>query len=113
MKKASSAQTAGAFALGERWPALGDGFLDRVRVAVSSRALLGITKHMSGKLKGAARSEEPAVEHGQRESAGFGQLEACASESAKPRGLDLLLACSGVEERLGLVGEQGVGFRSG
>lgn len=74
--------------------------------------LLSVTKHVSGKLERAARSEEAAVEHGQGESAGFGQLEARASECVEPLGLDLLLACSGVEECLGLVNEQRLGFRS-
>ena len=70
---------------------LGDGFLGRVHVAFFSRALLGVTTHVSGKFQCAARSEEAAVEHGQGECAGFGQLEACASERSEPRGLDLLL----------------------
>ena len=93
-------------------PALGDGFLVRIRDAVSSRALLRVTKHVSGKFEGAARSEKAAIEHGQGESAGFGQLKAGASELPEPRGLDLLLARGRVEQCLGLVRQQGVGFRS-
>lgn len=65
-------------------PALGDGFLVRIRDARSGCMLLSVTKHVSGKLERAARSEEAAVEHGQGESAGFGQLEARASECVEP-----------------------------
>jgi len=83
-----------------------------VRVGICGRVLLSVAKDVNGKFQCAARSEEAAVEDGERESAGLRQLEAGASKRTEPLGLDMLLARSRVEERLGFVGEQGAGFRS-